>query len=62
MLSFRPVFLIGTSCFLMREVPPEDGIAGICIIVSGSYVMNISAGHVYLLGSVRSIVENRGSW
>ena len=46
----------------MREVPSADGIAGICIIVSGSYVMNISAGHVHLLDPVRSMAETRGSW
>jgi len=62
MLSFTPVFLIGTSGLLLHEVPSAAGIAGICIIVSGSYVLNISEGHVHLLDPVRSMVENRGSW
>jgi drug/metabolite transporter (DMT)-like permease len=62
MLSFTPVFLIGTSYLLLHEVPSAAGIAGICIIVSGSYVLNISAGHEHFLDPVKSMVQNRGSW
>lgn len=62
MLSFTPVFLIGTSYLLLHEVPSVAGVAGICIIVSGSYVLNISAEHEHYLDPVRSMVQNRGSW
>lgn len=62
MLSFTPVFLIGTSYLLLHEVPSTAGIAGICIIVSGSYVLNISAEHEHFLDPVKSMVQNRGSW
>jgi drug/metabolite transporter (DMT)-like permease len=62
MLSFTPVFLIGTSYLLLHEVPSMAGIAGICIIVSGSYVLNISAEHEQFLDPVKSMVQNRGSW
>ena len=62
MLSFTPVFLIGTSYLLLHEVPSVAGIFGICVIVSGSYVLNISAEHEHFLDPVRSMVQNRGSW
>ena len=62
MLSFTPVFLIGTSFLLLHEVPSAAGIFGICIIVSGSYVLNISAEHEHFLDPVRSMMQNRGSW
>lgn len=62
MLSFTPVFLIGTSFILLHEVPSLAGIAGICIIVSGSYVLNIAAEHEHILDPVRSMIRNRGSW
>ena len=62
MLSFTPVFLIGTSYLLLHEVPSAAGTFGICIIVSGSYVLNISAEHEHLLDPVKSMVQNRGSW
>jgi drug/metabolite transporter (DMT)-like permease len=62
MLSFTPVFLIGTSYLLLHEVPSVAGAVGICIIVSGSYVLNISGEHKHLLDPVKSMVQNRGSW
>ena len=62
MLSFTPVFLIGTSYLLLHEVPSAAGVAGICIIVSGSYVLNISADHEHPLDPVKSMIHNRGSW
>jgi drug/metabolite transporter (DMT)-like permease len=62
MLSFTPVFLIGTSYLLLHEVPSAAGIFGICIIVSGSYVLNISTEHEHFLDPVKSMVQNRGSW
>jgi drug/metabolite transporter (DMT)-like permease len=62
MLSFTPVFLIGTSYILLHEVPSAAGIAGICSIVSGSYVLNISAEHEHFLDPLKSMVQNRGTW
>jgi drug/metabolite transporter (DMT)-like permease len=62
MLSFTPVFLIGTSYLLLHEVPSAAGALGICVIVSGSYVLNISAEHEHLLDPIKSMVQNRGSW
>jgi drug/metabolite transporter (DMT)-like permease len=62
MLSFTPVFLIGTSYVILHEVPSFFGFLGICIIVSGSYVLNISAGHEHVLDPIRSMMRNRASW
>jgi len=62
MLSFTPVFLIGTSYLLLHEIPSAAGITGICVIVSGSYVLNISADHEHFLDPVKSMIRNRGSW
>ena len=62
MLSFTPAILIGTSYVILHEAPSLPGFFGICIIVSGSYVLNISAGHEHFLDPVRSMMRNRGSW
>lgn len=62
MLSFTPVFLIGTSYLLLHELPSFFGVFGICIIVCGSYVLNISEEHENFLDPVRSMMQNRGSW
>ncbi|MDD1703663.1 MAG: DMT family transporter [Methanoregula sp.] len=62
MLSFTPAFLIGISSLLLHEVPSLSGICGILIIVSGSYVLNISSEHEHILDPVRSMFRSRGSW
>jgi drug/metabolite transporter (DMT)-like permease len=62
MLSFTPVILIGTSYLLLGEVPSTAGVAGICIIVIGSYVLNITSSDEHLIDPVRSMLKNRGSW
>jgi drug/metabolite transporter (DMT)-like permease len=62
MLSFTPAILIGTSYVILHEAPSLFGIFGICIIVSGSYVLNISEGHEHFLDPVWSMMRNRGSW
>jgi len=62
MLSFTPVILIGTSSVILHEVPSWFGVAGICIIVSGSYVLNITAEHEHFLDPIQAMMRNRGSW
>jgi uncharacterized membrane protein len=62
MLSFTPVLLTGTSCLILNEVPSLLGFTGICIIVSGFYVLNISAEDEHFLDPVKSILRNQGSW
>jgi len=62
MLSFTPVILIGTSYLLLNEIPSLSGVAGICIIVIGSYVLNISAEDKHFLDPIKSMLRNRGSW
>jgi drug/metabolite transporter (DMT)-like permease len=62
MLSFTPAILTGTSYVILHEAPSLFGFIGICIIVSGSYVLNISEEHEHFLDPVRSMMRNRGSW
>lgn len=59
MISFTPVFLIFTSFILLGESPSSFGIAGILLIVAGSYVLNYS-GKRGLSDPVRNILGNRG--
>ena len=62
MLSFTPVILIGTSYIILHEAPSLFGFAGICIIVSGSYVLNISEEHEHYLDPIKAMMRNHGSW
>jgi drug/metabolite transporter (DMT)-like permease len=60
MISFTPVFLIGTSFLLLHELPTIGGAIGILIIVSGSYVLNLSPGQKSIADPVRSIARHPG--
>jgi drug/metabolite transporter (DMT)-like permease len=62
MLSFTPAILIGTSYVILHEVPSLFGFVGICIIVSGSYVLNIAEEHEHYLDPIKAMMRNRGSW
>lgn len=42
MLTFTPVFLLATSPIILGEFPTPLGIAGVLLVVTGSYVLNIS--------------------
>jgi drug/metabolite transporter (DMT)-like permease len=60
MLSFTPVFLMGTSFLLLHELPTRIGALGILIIVSGSYVLNLSPGQKSIADPIRSIAQHPG--
>jgi drug/metabolite transporter (DMT)-like permease len=61
MISFTPIFLIVTSFLLLGEIPTLLGVIGICVIVAGSYVLNMSQAHTSLIDPVHAILRNRGS-
>jgi drug/metabolite transporter (DMT)-like permease len=60
MLSFTPLFLLVTAAVMLQEVPSLVGIAGILIIVFGSYVLNTAAEHERLLDPFRAMISHPG--
>jgi drug/metabolite transporter (DMT)-like permease len=60
MLSFTPLFLVGTSALILHELPSLAGSAGIIIIVTGSYVLNTAEGHTRLLDPFRAMIAHPG--
>jgi drug/metabolite transporter (DMT)-like permease len=60
MISFTPIFLVGTAALILHEVPSAIGIAGIAIIVAGSYILNTSEEHTRLSDPFRSMVSHPG--
>ncbi|MAF89336.1 MAG: DMT family transporter [archaeon] len=60
MLSFSPLFLIATSFLILGEFPSYVGMGGIVLIVSGSYVINMSTDHKGLLYPIQQILSNKG--
>lgn len=59
MLSFTPLFLIGTSFIMVDEFPSHTGIIGILLIVGGSYILNLDSGKGPL-APFKSIWKNKG--
>lgn len=61
MIAFTPIFLIATSFVLLGELPTLFGVAGICAIVTGSYILNLSQAHTSLFDPFRAILKNNGT-
>jgi drug/metabolite transporter (DMT)-like permease len=60
MLSFTPLFLIGTAAVFIGEIPSVIGIAGIIIIVTGSYILNTAEGHTRITDPFRDMISHPG--
>ena len=60
MLSFTPIFLVGTAALLLGEFPSVAGILGIFIIVSGSYILNTATEHERITDPFRSMISHPG--
>jgi drug/metabolite transporter (DMT)-like permease len=60
MLSFTPLFLVGTAALLLGEYPSLIGVVGILVIVSGSYVLNTSAEHEKITDPFRVMISHPG--
>ena len=60
MLSFTPLFLVVTAFVMLNEIPSLAGMAGIVIIVAGSYILNTAAEHTSLLDPFRAMASHPG--
>jgi drug/metabolite transporter (DMT)-like permease len=60
MLSFTPLFLVGTAFLLLGELPSVAGVLGILVIVAGSYFLNTAAEHTRITDPFRAMLTDRG--
>jgi drug/metabolite transporter (DMT)-like permease len=60
-LSFTPAFTVLTSFVLLGEKPEASGIAGICLLVLGAYLLNVQTSGKGILQPLRAILLERGS-
>jgi drug/metabolite transporter (DMT)-like permease len=60
MLSFTPLFLVGTAALFLGEIPSAIGVTGIIIVVAGSYVLNTAEGHTRLTDPFRDMMAHPG--
>ncbi len=59
LIAFTPVFLVFLSPLILGEVPNPDAIAGIILVVAGSYVLNLGPHHK-ILSPFRKLLRHRG--
>jgi len=60
MISFTPIFLVGTAALLLHEFPSASGIAGIAVIVAGSYILNATGEQTKLADPFRAMAAHPG--
>jgi drug/metabolite transporter (DMT)-like permease len=61
-LAFTPVFMILTGRLILGEAITTSGVLGILLIVLGAYVLNLSKMKSGLLGPIRAVLREPGSW
>jgi len=61
MIAFTPLFLLITSPLIVGEFPHLIGLAGILLIVIGSYLLNIDKKKKGYLAPIKAIFTNRGT-
>lgn len=60
MVAFSPLFLLLTSPLLLGEAPGWRGVAGVLLIVAGSYRLGSAPGRRGLLAPLRALLAERG--
>ncbi len=61
-LAFTPVFIFVTGYLILGEFPNGWGIFGVCVIVIGSYVLNINPEEFSPLAPLRAFGRERGAF
>jgi drug/metabolite transporter (DMT)-like permease len=60
MIAFTPLFLLMTAPLIVGEFPDAWGVAGVALIVAGSYVLNIQDRQHGYLAPYRALLRQRG--
>jgi len=61
LVAFTPVFLLGTSFFILGELPTTLGLAGILLIVCGAYLLRAESIKVGVLEPVKLLLRENSS-
>jgi drug/metabolite transporter (DMT)-like permease len=56
--AFSPVFLLGIAPFITGDAPTVNGIIGSCLVVLGSYLLNLSQTKLGFWAPIRALVSN----
>lgn len=61
MLSFTPLFLLLFGPVLIGEFPTMTGLAGVLLVVVGSYLLNLDFKKMSLIEPFKAIITNKGT-
>ncbi|HEX2867956.1 MAG TPA: EamA family transporter [Ignavibacteriales bacterium] len=61
MLSFTPLFMLVTSPVIVGEIPRPGGIAGIFLVVTGSYMLNINLKKRNFADPIKALFRSAGT-
>jgi len=61
-LGLTPLFLILTSYVVLDESVDSSGIIGIVLVASGAYCLNLGKTKAGLLGPIRAVYKEKGSF
>ncbi|WP_224999404.1 EamA family transporter [Cesiribacter sp. SM1] len=61
LVTLTPLFMLISSPLLIGQFPNATGIAGICLIVAGTYILNIGGSRGNFLAPFASLITNQGS-
>jgi drug/metabolite transporter (DMT)-like permease len=61
LLSLTPLFLLVTGSVFLGETITPSGIAGVLVVLTGIYIMNITNLKEGLLAPFRAVLTNRGA-
>ncbi|MGE5441295.1 MAG: EamA family transporter, partial [Bacteroidota bacterium] len=61
MLSFTPLFMLITSPLIVGEFPRPGGIAGIILVVTGSYLLNVNLRRRNFTDPIKALFRNPGT-
>jgi len=61
-LAFTPVWLILVGWLVLGELPNVWGVWGIILVAVGAYTLNLDARSRGLLGPVKAVFKEPGSW
>lgn len=61
LIALTPLFMLITSPFILGEFPNLSGLAGIVLIVAGTYVLNIGDNRGNIWAPFTFLITNKGS-
>lgn len=59
--TLTPIFMIGTGFLFLGELPRPLGMAGVVVVVAGSYMLRLDMRRVSWLEPIRALARDRGA-